>query len=206
MKTKCIDSIIPQNYSCPNPLADCRKEVRKIEQNGKTFELIGVSEKDFTFPHRVWVGVRAVTKTIFTVGLALCSEDVKDDLKSAWKGKRAVLLYSSDSFSAIKDRADRGDAMAQATFGFRCHSNDEARKYFRLAAVQGNEQAMLGLGGIYVSMAERSEDIPRKEINEYLQLAATSKSGNIGYLHNLGNLLNKLRILGYSYSDPQVSA
>lgn len=89
MKIKFIDQM-PAKYSTPVPVKgfDQRKDYQ-----GKTYTLLGMSEKSTTLKHRCWVGIRAFAKTLFSLGVGLLFEKTRLDWKFFWSGKKAAVIY-----------------------------------------------------------------------------------------------------------------
>ncbi|MGK5593857.1 MAG: tetratricopeptide repeat protein [Parachlamydiaceae bacterium] len=59
--------------------------------HGKIYYPSGPYEKLFSLRHRIWVGVRALFKSLFL--FPLLSYSVRDDWRACWQGKRTILLY-----------------------------------------------------------------------------------------------------------------
>ena len=192
MKIKFIADALPINYTTPVAILGLRD---KATRDGQEYTLLGQSEKNHSFAQRSWYGIRALTKTILTLGLVLfLSEKTRSDWKSFFKGKKVIAIYNSSPFLQKKFPADRGDALAQYCVGsmyeeglWVFQSLTEAAKYYLLAANQGNPQAQANLGSMYEQGlgVEQSNETALK----YYQSAA--KEGNKKAMENLSRLQNK---------------
>lgn len=158
MKVKFLDAEIPEKYSLP--IKDSGFDKNK-DYEGRTYTLLGCSEKTFALRHRVWVGIRAFWNTLCSIGSGL-SEKVRDDWKSFWNGKRKVVLYSASTFFTAKFLADKGDSFGQATLGYLYYtgaegveqSDTKAFKYYRFVADKdrtdsGTADAQFNVGRMY---------------------------------------------------------
>lgn len=153
MKIKYLDTTdLPLKYSSIHsaPGLEPSKQF-----NGKTYTLLGKQEKVHTFKHRLWLGLRALIKVLFSFGI---TEKVRVDWEGFQKGKKIVVLYSSSPFLSAKILADRGDSQAQYTLATQFQegsdgatkNQDQAIKYFKMAANESDERAQVALGNIYL--------------------------------------------------------
>ncbi len=179
MKIKCIKSI-PKNYSTPK-----NSLFGEVTYGGQKYTVLGCSKKRFSFLHRMKVGIRVFLKTIFTLGIWLCSEKTRDDWKAFWNGKRVVMLYT-DSENLIenvkkanryKKEAKNDDARAQCHLGVMyaegrgVEQNDKkAAEYFRQAAKKGSARAQYHLGIMYAKGQGVEQNV--KKALKYLDRAA----------------------------------
>ena len=102
-------------------------------------------------------------KTVFSLGLALFSENVRNDWATIISGKKPVILYAS-SFLKNKIEAQKGNVQAQYDLGMKYAKGSweglnnlanqtpfhEAIKYLKLAADQDHVKAQFQLGKLYL--------------------------------------------------------
>ncbi|MBS4164006.1 Uncharacterized protein PRO82_001316 [Candidatus Protochlamydia amoebophila] len=201
MRSKFIDGDTPSSYSILSSNPDPKLSQSTIN-NGKTYILLGSFEKTYPLIRRIGIGMRAVCKTLFSLGIGLYSESVREDWKSFWSGKKSKVIYSSSSTLATKLLADRGNVTAQHKLGLMYErgqgvpqSDQEAIKYYQLAADQGNADAQFSLGFMY----KKGRGVPQsdQEAIKYYQLAADQGNANARY--NLGRMYKKGRGVPQSY-------
>ncbi|MBS4163303.1 hypothetical protein PRO82_000603 [Candidatus Protochlamydia amoebophila] len=152
MQLKYIDDDAPSNYSVLPSGPDPKLSQSKMN-NGKAYFLLGSFEKTYPLMRRIGIGIYAAFKTLYTLGLGLFSENVLEDWKTFWSGKKSKIIYSSSPpFLPIKLLADQGDAKAQYNLGVIyvnglgvTQSDAKAFKYFKLAADQGDADAQYEL-------------------------------------------------------------
>ncbi|WP_068466870.1 ubiquitin carboxyl-terminal hydrolase [Candidatus Protochlamydia phocaeensis] len=90
MKIKFITNTLPNNYSIPIPMSGLEETKTK---NGRTYALLGRSEKTYLFGQRAWHGIRALAKTVLTLGIGLLFETTQSDWKVFWTGKKVAIIY-----------------------------------------------------------------------------------------------------------------
>lgn len=64
-------------------------------KNGKSYKLLGKSEKTYFLWERICLGIRTLAQTVLTLGAALCFEKNRSDWESFWTGKRVVVIYTA---------------------------------------------------------------------------------------------------------------
>jgi len=191
MHIKFIDDVFPNNYSTYTPISNL--EEIKIRE-GKKYTLLGQSEKTYLFGQRVWHGIRALAKTVLTLGVGLLFEKTRSDWKFFFAGKKVVVIYSSCRFLATKILAKRGHAQAQNDLGSMYErgqgvekSYEKAVSYYHLAANQDNAQAQNHLGLMYMiglGVKQSYEKAAKYYLLAVDRLAADQGSDGVQY--NLG--------------------
>jgi TPR repeat protein len=154
MKVKFLDKCIPQNYTLLTN-QQTQLSIHK-EYKGRTYTLLGCSEKALKGSQKIWLAIRTFALTLFSLGFMLFFKDIRDDWAALWKGKKTVVLYGSSLLSQ-QVLADRGDVSAQYNLGFMHHlgidvpqSYKKAAYYYRLAAKQNDALAQCNLGILHV--------------------------------------------------------
>ncbi|WP_068466439.1 hypothetical protein [Candidatus Protochlamydia phocaeensis] len=91
MRNIFIDSAnLPAHY-CMHP---ARAEQSIRGPDGRLYQLLGIREKDYSIAHRIWVGVQAFVKTIFSFGLGLLFDQVREEWTVSFTGKRYFKVYA----------------------------------------------------------------------------------------------------------------
>ena len=121
-----------------------------------------------------------------------------------------LLSCGQDDLSAWRQKAEQGDATAQALMGSVYHlgrgvpQNDkEAVKWFRLAADQGNAIAQYSLGFAYYSGKGAPQDYP--EAVKWFRLAAeqgeTDAQASLGAIYYSGEGIPRDYVQAYAWSN-----
>lgn len=187
MKIKFIDEQIPLSYSTPRLAQDL--ELTK-EYNGRVYTLVGKSEKTYKLGRRIWLGIRALAKMVFSLGL---NDKIRQDWRSFWNGRTPVAIYSSSPLFAYKLRADLGDSEFQFKLGTFYHQDEEfqdyqkALEYYQLAANQGHSLALCGLGSMY----REGCGVAKNEHKAFEYFQAAANKGNANALMILGEMYFK---------------
>jgi len=203
MKNKFITDVLPINYSIPRPISDLE---RKKKWGGLEYTLLGQSEKNYSFAERSWHGIRALAKTVLTLGLGIfLSQKIRSDWKSFFIGKKVIAIYSSSDFLQKKISADQGDALAQCYVGFMyekgfgvAKSDQNAVKYHELAADQDHTLSQIYLGYLYMEGRLGVQQSDKEALN-YYRLAANQKHPLAQF--NLGWMYAEGRGVSQSYSE-----
>lgn len=83
---------LPNDYSPSRPSS---LEAQKQGPDGRAYRFIGIYEKNFSPREQGWFFIYTFAKTLFSLGLALFSETVRNDWKALWRGKKVVAIYQS---------------------------------------------------------------------------------------------------------------
>lgn len=186
MKVKIIDTYITEDYSNLK-----HSQVKKtIEKEGKIYTLLTCSEHTYRIPQRIWLGIRVLAKTLFSLGFGLISVKTQSQWKSFFSGKQVVAIYTSSIlFLARKILAESGDIESQFKIGMMYFKGDEGVKntqaafnYIKLAADQKHAEAEETLGEFY----EKGFGVEQNPLlgMEYYKKAA--EHGNLKAQYNLG--------------------
>lgn len=90
-----------------NSLSPCEPHLGLEEikiKNGKSYKLLGKSEKTYFLWERICLGIRTLAQTVLTLGGALCFEKNRSDWESFWTGKREFLLDRKNKITWLEQR------------------------------------------------------------------------------------------------------
>jgi hypothetical protein len=92
VQIKYIDTQALVKYSKLQPAS----ELEQVKQgpDGRKYKLLGKSEKTYAFNRRIWFGVRAFVKTLFSLGFGLLLQNIRKDWSKFWLGHKITAVYS----------------------------------------------------------------------------------------------------------------
>lgn len=174
---------------------DIQLQVKNL--NGKKYELLGQMDEKLSIVQRIWSGMKALAKSIFsvvTLGLVLRPADTVKDWSLFWNGKKTEILYTSEPFLARKILADNGDAHFKFLLGRMYMFGDSVQQdhqmafgLFLEAAKMGDVGGQRAVGECYYYGDGVIQDY--SAARAYLQLADNNSQGDFSQVVGQSQLL-----------------
>lgn len=131
MKIKFTDpneNIYSLGYSSVRPAPRGLEEVRK-GPDGREYRLQGVADKTYTLKRRMLFAIRFCASIVFSCGFGLRREEVREDLKAFWSGKRVKAVYvRSEAAKKSAKRPKQTHAASQIPSSFKQKSIKKKHK------------------------------------------------------------------------------